>query len=471
MRMREQRALVIGLLASDAMMLLWASASALGVRYGVSRWPGGPESSSSGLALLLLAPALTLALMAAGGLYRLDDLFSGHREYAGVVRGCTYAAFAVLLLAFLLDVNLSRGALILSWGLSCFLVGSERFLFRRGVYRLRRSGRLVRRAIIIGADEHAIAIARRLSNPAAGWQAVGFLDDYQPTGAEVVDGLRVLGDPRAAAELALTYGASDLILVPHAVSWEAQRDLLEMAATSDQPALRLAPGLYHLLATGARPLEANFVPLLSLERLRITGLDATLKTAVDYGLSLATLPALGALLGALCLAARLSGGGALLERRPALGLRSKPFHLLTIAPPPQEVARGQPSLGWRLREAAASGRLSKLPNILNILRGRMSLVGPRALTASADLLHRPWSRTLLLVRPGLTGPHLASGNDWSAEEQAILDVAYVRDYSLWLDLRLLFASLMRMLRRERLLPASYQRQLSDQPVPTESLAP
>ena len=75
---------------------------------------------------------------------------------------------------------------------------------------------------------------------------------------------------------------------------------------------------------------------------------------------------------------------------------------------------------------------------------------------------------LLLVRPGLTGPPVTNDDEWSAEEQAIQDVAYVRDYSLWLDLRLLFASLMRVLRWERALPASYQWSSAEEALLTET---
>jgi lipopolysaccharide/colanic/teichoic acid biosynthesis glycosyltransferase len=100
----------------------------------------------------------------------------------------------------------------------------------------------------------------------------------------------------------------------------------------------------------------------------------------------------------------------------------------------------------------------------------MSLVGPRALTSSADLLQQPWTRTLILVRPGLTGPRIVDGDGWTLEEQAIRDVAYVREYSLWMDLRLLFASLLRALRRERALPASYQPSLGDEALVAETAA-
>ncbi|MEX1254303.1 MAG: sugar transferase [Dehalococcoidia bacterium] len=451
-------------------MLLWAAAAALALRYGVHGWPGGSGASPGALALLFVVPLLAFALMAAGGLYRLDELFSGHREYAGVVRSCTYAAFAALALSFLLDAGLSRGALVLDWVYSCLLVGGARFGFRRLVFRLRRSGRLQRMVLLAGTDEHAVTIARQLSHGNTGWRVLGFLDDYQPVGVEVVDGLRVVGDPRRAAELADTLGASDLIVVPHAVSWESQRDLLELAASTDEPAVRLAPGLYHLLAAGARPLDANYVPLLTLERLRITGLDAALKTLLDYGAALATLPFLGALMALLWPAARLTGGPVLVSQR-AHGLRGATFELRTVARPAgQQPDGGAASWAWRLRDGIAMGRLGKLPNVLNVLAGRMSLVGPRALPDDERLLQEPWARTLLLVRPGLTGPRVGERVEWSLEEQGLHDVAYVREYSLWVDLRLLVASLMRALRREESVPLSYHSPALDDVAPARIAA-
>ena len=453
MSRREQRTLIVGLLVSDSFGLSLVGAAALLSRYAVPGWDRAADSTSL-LFILLPGLAFTLAMMAAGGLYRLDELFSGHREYSGVVRACTYSAFAALFLTFLLNIDVSRGVFMLSWGFSCLLLALGRFTFRLAVSGFRKRGRFVRRALIAGTDEHAVAIGRRLSLPGSGWQIVGFLDDFQPVGEHVVDGLHVVGDPLAAVEVAQALDASDIILVPHAVSWEAQRDLVERAATSEYPKLRLAPGLYHLLATGTRPIEASFVPLLSLERLRITGMEASLKTAIDYGLSLLALPAVAALLGLVWLAAKLSDGGPVLERRRVRGLHGEPFDLLVLALPSTDVpARAR--WAWRLRQSAGAGKLSKLPGILNVLRGGMSLVGPRALPAPSNIVEQPWTTTLMLVRPGITGPYPSNGVDWSPDEQATLDVAYVRGYSLWLDLRLLFASLKRAASGQGPLPASY----------------
>jgi len=451
------RALVAGLIIGDAAALLTALTAALLLRAGLPVWPGDARASPETPGLIALIAPLCLALFAMWGLYRPGELFSGHREYQRAVHACTYAAFGVLTLSFLLSLDISRGALMLGWLLCCFFVCLERFALRRVVARLRRGGRFVRRALVIGADEHAIAIAHQLGAPGSGWQVLGFLDDYRPVGANVTDRLIVLGDPAAAERLAAELDASDLIMVPHAVSWEAQRDLLERAASHDRPLLHLAPGLYHLLATSPRQIDGP-APLVTLDQLRITGLDATLKTALDATLAAAGLPAVAVLVALLRGLAALSGGGPLLERRQVLGPRSRRFDLLAVAPPP---AAAGPTWARLFRASLAAGRLSKLPNVVNVLLGRMSFVGPRAIPAGDDAGRPPWVHTLLLVRPGITGPRFDDERAYSAEEQVIRDVAYVRRYSLWVDLQLLVTSVGRLLRRQPSLPAAYASEPSD----------
>jgi lipopolysaccharide/colanic/teichoic acid biosynthesis glycosyltransferase len=333
-------------------------------------------------------------------------------------------------------------------------VGPARFALRRVAFRLRRRGFLIQRLLVVGADEHGLALARELNSPEGhGLQVVGFLDDFRPVGARALDGLRVLGDPRSAAEVCRQHDVHRIVLVPHAVSWESQRDLMEMAAACSEVRVEMAPGLHHLLAHSPRPVYDGVVPLITLEPLRIRGLNAILRRALDLSLAMALLPFLGALLAVCWLASRL-GGGPVLTRRRALGRAGRVFALLALAAPSSsEPAESLAQKAWRLRRAVGSGRLGKLPNVLNILGGRMSLVGPRVVEEEHAAEYQPWLLALSLVRPGLTGP--AAGSTAAVDEQALLDVAYIRHYSLWLDLRLLFASLKRVVCRQTGLPVSY----------------
>jgi lipopolysaccharide/colanic/teichoic acid biosynthesis glycosyltransferase len=336
------------------------------------------------------------------------------------------------------------------------LVIGWRFLVRRLVFRLHEAGLFVRKWLIVGADQHAAAVAVQLNSPKSkGIRVIGFLDDYRPLGSRVTDGLSVLGDPRSAFKVAREQGASAIVLVPHAISWESYRDLLEAATDNEEIRVKVAPGLQHLVLMGAQMTDSSFLPLVRLQPLRITGLNAALKRALDCGGSLLLLALAAPVLLACWLASRVDGGGPVLLRQAVLGRRRRPFTLLTLAapcgPPP---AAALSKWAWDLRGMVASGRLAKLPNLVNVLDGHMSLVGPRALP-ELERFDQSWMRNLLLVRPGLTGPAAEAFGREGFEEQTLKDIAYVRSYSLWLDLRLLFASFKRALERKRSLPSSY----------------
>jgi lipopolysaccharide/colanic/teichoic acid biosynthesis glycosyltransferase len=460
------RALILGLLAADALVLLATQAL---VRFAGCRLLAEPpailETDGGHLLVAAVLTAYLQGVFALNNLYRPGHLLGGYREYAGVVKAATYAFVALGLASLLAGVGLQREGLVLSWALAVLAVGPARFALRRIAFRLRRRGLLVQRLIVVGADEHALALARELNSPEGhGLQVVGFLDDFRPVGARVLDGLRVLGDPRSAAEVCRQHDVRRMVLVPHAVSWESLRDLLEMAAARSEFRVEMAPGLHHLLAHSPRPAYDGVAPLITLEPLCIRGLNAILKRLLDLCLAVALLPFLGALLALCWLASRLDGGGPVLVRRRALGRAGSVFPLLALAassafmleegpPPVEEPAGWLVQRAWRLRHAVGSGRLGKLPNVLNVLAGRMSLVGPRVVEAERAAGYQPWLLALSLVRPGLTGP--AAGSAAEVEEQALLDVAYIRHYSLWLDLRLLFASLKRVLCRETCLRVSY----------------
>ncbi len=456
---KESRPVLLALVAVDLVMLASALSAGFFIATYFSFWIA-PDPAPVEVSIIFAVVALLLVtlLFALNRLYDLDVLFAGHREYAAVVRASSYGIAIVLIIAFLTEQAVSPGALALSWLLAILLVGGLRFHIRRLVFKLREAGHFARRWLVVGSDEHAAAVAVQLNSPTSkGIHVVGFLDDYRPVGARVTDGLEVLGDPRAVREIARAYGVSTLVVVPHAISWESYRDLLEMAAESDSIKIKLAPGLQHLVATGAQMTDSGFLPLIGLEPLHITGLNAVLKRALDYTASAIFLVAVG-LLWALCsLAARLDRSGPALLRRPVLGRRQARFSLLMIAPPtgspPEDLLR---RWSWRLRQVVATSRLGKLPNILNVIAGNMSLVGPRAIEESdCAAVDERWLRNLLLVRPGLTGPAADAARGEGLEQQTVKDIAYVRNYSLWLDLRLLFASLKRVLRREKGLPSSY----------------
>jgi lipopolysaccharide/colanic/teichoic acid biosynthesis glycosyltransferase len=103
--------------------------------------------------------------------------------------------------------------------------------------------------------------------------------------------------------------------------------------------------------------------------------------------------------------------------------------------------RGDPRItrvGWVLRKYS----LDELPQLFNVLKGEMSLVGPRMISPPELSAYGQWAVNLLTVRPGLTGLWQVSGrSDVPYEERVRLDMFYIRNYSIWLDLQLIFRTL------------------------------
>jgi FlaA1/EpsC-like NDP-sugar epimerase len=165
---KKPRLVVLALLVIDIL----AVGTAVGLSFGIEqRWGLWPESTPAPLRSTLVFAALTLvtviAFFAANRVYDLDLTFAGHREYAGVFRGAGSAGTLVLIVAFLAGQPVSRGAIPLACLFVIAFTGSASFLFRRFIFRLRESGHFVNRWLLIGADEHAAAVALQLNAPRA----------------------------------------------------------------------------------------------------------------------------------------------------------------------------------------------------------------------------------------------------------------------------------------------------------------
>jgi len=329
------------------------------------------------------------------------------------------------------------------WLLSTGALGVERWLVHRFVHHLRRQGILEARVLIVGAGEDGLAIADHFMAHADGVRKLlGFLDEYRATGTRIGTA-EVLGEPLALADVVRARRATEAIIVPQAISWEALQILLQGEAHEwGLQHIWLAPAFRDLLTTGMEVQEHGGIPLISVARLRIVGLDAALKRALDLSLSLLVLPL--ALPLCLLVAAWLAWIRRLppLDRQPIVGYHQRDFYLYTFPPLPT------------LRR----WHIWRLPALLNVLRGDVSLVGPRPVSRTLSGEYRLWRMMLSSVHPGLTGPWWLMSGSWhrSIADEVGVDLSYIRNYTLWSDLRLLVLTL------RRLLAGTYKGQQTDE---------
>jgi lipopolysaccharide/colanic/teichoic acid biosynthesis glycosyltransferase len=377
--------------------------------------------------LIPMLPLVTLIFLTQG-LYAPENLLGGTREYGAVFRACAYSLVGFVLLGFAVHRQVSREWLGLSWIFATALVGSARFVLRRIAYRLRRRGYFTRRALVVGADADSVAVAAQLRVLGSGVEVVGFLDDYAPAGSPVLDGLKILGTPAALLPVAERLKAKEAIVVPQALPWETLHSLMTEAATaSNGLRVHVSAGFYNLLTTGVRLSEQNHVPLLTVNRARLTLFESLFKGILDYVLAAAFVVVFAPAMLRTALRLR-RDGGRIIERRWVVGKGAKAFEQLSFRP--------SPTIG--------SEFVRKLPGLVNVFRAELSLVGPRPV--SQREVAASGSTRMLTVRPGLTGPWRQADDP---AEQAVLDLYYIRSYTVWLDLQVLFGRLKFHLRRRR----------------------
>ncbi len=451
MQRKELFYLIAIWLIGDALAIYLALNIAYGARYNLDWLPLverlTPITERYAIVIPVAVP-LWLILFALNRLYDPRYALVGLQEYGKVVVGCSLGILVLIVLSFAEpNLSVSRSWLVLSWMSAIIWVSAERFAVRRLVHALRRRGHFLSRAIIVGANEHATAIARLLA-PAtkSGVQVVGFMDDYLPCDTRVLDDLRVLERPSALARVALETRATEAIVVQGAIAWESFMEIITRSTSSlDGLEIKLSPGFYEIMATGVRLTQDGFVPLLALEKNRITGLDAVLKALLDYSMGLLGAILLSPLLAVVALLVKVSSPGPVLEPYPVLGAREKTFTTWKFRT--RRVDRDEDHVfgRWLYRLG-----LDKLPQFLSVLRGDMSLVGPRPVPAERALLYQEWLPTLASVKPGLTGPWVVSGAAVDSLQAEIrLDLYYIRNWTIWLDLQMILQTVLRLFQGQR----------------------
>lgn len=449
MRRSEYFYLIVLWMVADAVAIYAALNVAFDARYNIAWLPLierlAPFTERYAVMIPIAVP-LWLILFAFNRLYDRRYLINGLQEYGKIVVACTLGILVLIVLSYLEpNLSVSRSWIVFCWLLAILFVSIERFSIRRIVSVLRGRGFFLTRALIVGANEHAKAIARQL-NPAtqSGVAVVGFVDDYLPLDSRVLDDLRVLERPTALARVARELRVTEVIVVQGALAWESFMEIITRSTSLlNDLQIKFSPGFYEIMATGVTLSQDGFVPLLALEKNRITGVDAVMKNLLDYTLGLAALIVVSPLLALSALLVRLATRGSVLEPYYVLGAGEKKFTTWKFRTHRPELERNRED--HALAKPLYRLGVDKLPQFVNILRGEMSLVGPRPIPVSRAAIYQEWLPTLLAVKPGFTGPWVVAGKEaQSLEDEIRLDLYYIRRWTIWLDFEILLRTALRL---------------------------
>lgn len=461
----QRRLYRLFLVIGDATVLLIAFTIAFWLRFtvGLAVSVDSVPNPQDYLILSVLLIPVWLTIFALFGLYDFNTLLGNITEYGRVFNAVTWGMMAVIVYGFLNpEFVIARGWLIFSWVMSGFLISLFRLFMRRIAYRARRYGYFVAPTIIVGTNKEAIALADQLRNSAgSGLEIAGFVS-VQGTAAygpgDQVHGIKVLGTVDDLSEILSEHHIEEVVIATTAMEDEQLVQISQqLTAQHDDVRMRLSSGLYEVFTTGMDVTTRNSVPLMSLKRLRLNQVETLLKTALDYLLILAAMPVLLPLFAVIALLVKLDSPGPVLYRRRVMGVGGRAFGAFkfrTMYVNGNEILDRHPELkaelakNHKLKNDPRITRIGnflrrtsvdELPQLLNVLLGQMSLVGPRMISPSEHDLYGRMKFNLLTVKPGMTGMWQVSGrSDLSYEERVRLDMYYIRNYSIWMDIQILF---------------------------------
>lgn len=465
----QRRILIVALAIVDSLALLAAFRLAyilrfdLGLAYATTE--GVPQHYDSVVATILPVWIIVFALM---GLYDQHNLMGGIREYSLVFQSVSIGMLLVILYSFFdTDFVVARAWLLYSWLLAFLMLALARFAIRRVVYRLRTQGLLLARAIIIGTNDEGLALAEQLNHgSSSGLRLIGFASPRVASGRRLVHGLEVLGGLDDVEDLVDRYGIEELIVATSALHRADLVELFKRFNPRPRVNLRLSSGLFEVMTTGLEVKQLAYTPLVTVHPIRYIGIDRVMKFVLDYAVAATAVTVAIPLLLAIGLAVRLDSPGPVVHRRRVLGEGGRQFDCFKfrsmhidgdsiIADHPDLLAtlasehklKDDPRV-TRVGRFLRRTSLDELPQFFNVLRGEMSVVGPRIISPEEQAKYGHWDMNLLTVKPGITGLWQVSGrSDVSYTERINLDMNYIRNWTIWLDLQILLQTLPAVLSR------------------------
>jgi exopolysaccharide biosynthesis polyprenyl glycosylphosphotransferase len=419
---------------------------------------------------IVVSVVLMWSWLAALALGRTQDrrlVGAGPAEYQRVV-SVTWRLFAaVAVAAFLLRMEIARGYLAIALPLGLALVLAGRFGWRQWLWRQRRAGRMQSRVLVVGHPRKAEQLIRQLGG--RGGAGFGVAGVCLPEGAdtrEAVLGVPVLGTVADAADLARAVRADAVAVVgSDAITADAVRRLgWDLEGTG----IDLAVAVSVTDVAGPRVLvqPVNGLPLVYVDEPRFTGPKYALKTAFDWLAAAAIAVALSPVLLVVAVLVKTTSAGPVLYKQERIGRNGLTFPMLKFRSMvadahsrlDEAMVDGQVGLFYKNKNdprITPLGRvlrrysLDELPQLFNVLRGDMSLVGPRPQIDREVALYDRKAHRRLLVKPGLTGLWQVSGrSELTPEESIRMDVYYVENWTLFGDLAILARTLRAVLAPE-----------------------
>ncbi|NDJ85043.1 MAG: sugar transferase [Chloroflexi bacterium] len=460
------------LLATDAVLIWGSFFLSYYLRYNIQLFQPVDESNTAPfqpyIAYAFIFMLWILLANQNAALYQERRGRTWANELFSIGNAATNAGVIIMALSFLLrPLVFSRLLIVQAVVLTILVLGMWRLAMRSLKHHFQRLGIGVERVLIIGGDHLGRHVLRTLvSRPDLGYRPIGFLDDDPTLGTTDLGRVQALGRVANLHNVLDEYSV-DLVIVT--LPWEQHRQIVSIVKTceSRQVAVRTIPDLFQLNLSQVQIEMLGGVPMLGLHReLEFHPANRLMKRALDLLLMILSLPLSLVLFVVIAIAIRLDSRGPIFFGQERIGLNGKAFKIYKfrsmvkdaesmwdqVLKDTQEDLR-RPKLAndprvTRVGKFLRRTSLDELPNLINVVKGDMSLVGPRPQVRREVELYEPWHYQRLKVRPGMTGLWQVSGrSDIPFDEMCLMDIYYIENWSLALDLQILLQTAPRVLFR------------------------
>ena len=424
--------------------------------------PVNPPSFSNYVPMLIVHVLSVLVVFYFARMYHQRRAVSRIDEAYAIAQNVsigTFLAVAFETLAFknsALELDYPRGVVIYAWLLSIVLVVVGRMIHRLTTIRLREAGVGRDNVLIIGSGEVARMIAEKIRwSPQLGYNIVGVVNGAP---GQKVGEAPIIGTTGELPELIDEYEVDEVII---ALPEASHRELVQLVSKCQRGRvnIKVYPDIFAYMSGGITVDDLNGLPLLSVRDVALRGWKLSLKRGMDIVVSFIGLIMLSPILVLTAIAIKLESPGPVFFCQERMGLDGRPFPMIKFRTMREDAERDGP--GWtkpgdprvtRLGALMRKTNWDEIPNLINVLYGQMSLVGPRPeqpyyVQKFREYIPRYMERHR--EKAGMTGWAQVNGlrGDTSILERTKYDLWYVENWSLWLDIKIVIRTIFRTITR------------------------
>lgn len=423
-----------------------------------SSFAGGQAPDAGRYIWLMVAAIPTWGMsLYISGMYQSIRTLTYPRVFWIIIKAALWTSLAMGALLFLAKATaVSRFFFLLFLGISFCLILAEKTALYTGVHYVRRRGHNYRNLLIVGTGRRATEFIRRIkAHPEWGFHILGAIDDEPGRGVERVDGVKIIGALDDIPKILHNDAVDEIVfVVPRSRLSSVERALHD--CETEGVVTTITVDLFDMEIAKSAVSEIDGVPLLRFHTTKINEWQLMVKRILDIVISSLIIVLLGLLLAFLAALIKLTSPGPVFFKQQRLGLHGRKFTLYKF----RTMRQGAHDVLSKVSDVAEMdapefrakktqwitplGRIMRkfsmdeLPQFFNVLLGDMSLIGPRPTVPDEVEKYKAWQRRRFSMKPGITCLWQVNGrNNIGFEDWMKLDLQYLDNWSLWLDIKIM----------------------------------